>query len=434
MADFQQPNFFPGLQYQSVNPTQMVSTLDSIFNSQINRKLQEKQMDKMQADLLTQKAQQSLQYGMYGTSAQDVANATPGQWQQAMQPAPTQPMPGQGQGMYAQPGQAMVEEPTVTGLRNYIGAQRAMMQLGIQKEQAGIYKDIQQGREAGFYPDMINGGGSPAMPSASGANLMPGVQQRSPGAAAQFPTGRPMGTSGVSQSGQVLGPQNPGNNLVDQEAMNVITGNKPPSMIKGRGVDPKLSAAITNRINQLAPGFDWEKAETAYAGKTQAAQTQAGQGMQMPIRLGQSLLPNLDRLEVLANQYGKDSWQTINKYGMKLASERGDRGANAINTQASIISDEIQSMFGSGSDAKLDLATNLLSTAKTKEQLLDSTQLVRNAVKNRVQALSGQTPSNEKLPGMNFNNPGDVKNAVKAGTLDINAAKKILTSQFGYSP
>ena len=294
MADFQQPNFFPGVEYNQINIPQTAASLDAIFNSQIRKQLADKQSALMQADLQSkqlqmqnEQAQQNLQYAPFGFTTQDIAQ-NPQAIQQAIQPQPMQPGVGQGQGAWANPGQPVQEHPIVQHIRDYIQAQRAATVMGIQAKQAEMYKNIQQGREAGFYPDLMQPGGQggPQMPQGGGMLIPSQMQGGAPGApqgqqpgngAAPFPTGNPGGTSNVQQGGTPQGQVGGGivPNFVDQEAMNVISGKKAPSMVKGRGVDPKLSAAITARINSLAPGFDWENAENQFQAKGEKATSTA---------------------------------------------------------------------------------------------------------------------------------------------------------------
>jgi hypothetical protein len=104
----------------------------------------------------------------------------------------------------------------------------------------------------------------------------------------------------------------------------------------------------------------------------------------------QTLQSSLDVLEGLNNEAPRNSIQLINKLGLEVAAQRGDRYANRLIQQARVASDLFQSNFGAGSNDKLALAQELANPKQTTQQLADTIRLIKADMANRVSAYEGK--------------------------------------------
>lgn len=143
-------------------------------------------------------------------------------------------------------------------------------------------------------------------------------------------------------------------------------------------------------VDKALAGLDQTTLEANYHKKTATAGFEGGEGAQKPARLMKSLIPSLDYLGQISKDMGNDNWKVINKYGIKVAAERGDSKAQEMLDASSAISDEFQAMIGGGSNAKLELGMHLFESSKTPEQLARSINFVKQNLNNRSEALLGK--------------------------------------------
>jgi hypothetical protein len=137
----------------------------------------------------------------------------------------------------------------------------------------------------------------------------------------------------------------------------------------------------------------------------------------------------LDYLQQLSKQVSPDSWKIINEYGVKLAAQKGDPGAQELMDVSSAISDEFQAMIGGGSNAKLELGMHLFDLAKKPESVARVVNFMKQNLQNRADALLGKPPTGpiKSLPA----NPTDstslqIKQDYQSGKISKDAANEAL--------
>lgn len=184
---------------------------------------------------------------------------------------------------------------------------------------------------------------------------------------------------------------------VDATAEAVINGQVALSQIPGFGKN-SLKSQVLQKIIEKNPNFDLQGSETAFTRKQGNARFESGASAQLPIRVAQSVIPNIDQAVEYSNKVPRTSIQQINKLGIKGAAQFGNVDAQNLLAQNKIIADEFQSIIGRGSDKKLDLALDILDTAQSVEQYRSSAKILKDAINNRVKAFKGTLPEQGATP------------------------------------
>jgi hypothetical protein len=296
------------------------------------------------------------------------------------QPSPFQYQPGQsGPVPYQQPNepptglgqpQPVQEDPRVTTLRGIMRMHLQGAQIGAAQQVAGLQKTQAEGQklsaEAGLAESqirMLDGGGG---------------------------------------AGSVI------DNYVNQIKSGKMTYDDLSNL--GRG---EIANAIRTGVsNALAS----QGVNTNALSNQQSQAKSLATGAALPLANTKSLQSALDVLESLNQDTPRESLQLINKLGLQVAAERGDRAANRLLGQAGLVSDMFQANFGQGSDKKLELAQSLANPKQTSSQLSDTINMVKADMRNRVTALGGGQ-------GMEHPKFADAGNRVNVG----DRARQIIT-------
>ncbi len=194
----------------------------------------------------------------------------------------------------------------------------------------------------------------------------------------------------------------------------VRTGKKAPSQLytEASRVGPQGMGKFM--VDNALAGLPVAQLEADYAGKTALATTKNSSSFQVPLTMAKSVLPTMDLMDKIVNQASENGWQPLNKLQLLVSQGKGDRNANALTTQAALLTKEINSIIPGGSDAQLDQTIAAINTSKTKAQMKDSMGQLRNYVYNKIGAFGGQPqPSglNPTMPGLN----GAEKRTTKSG-------------------
>lgn len=379
--NFQQPGFVPVAQTRDIGPT-----LDSVFDmymkgrlANVQEGLQRLQLQSAQRQGAVNDLQDVSQFGA------PLTQFSPDDLMRANAPTPTAQVPA----MLARPGlpasapdaSGMVtmqgnEDPRIGHLRSGLDALRSQRAAQMAEAQAQLGKTQAETRGANakagldeFNANLLGAGrpGMPAMPGAAG-----------PGGAVPYPQGQ----------GALAGSPAP-QNLVQQVASEVAAGRIAPNQADDYlGRNPLAHLAYVRELSSR--GLDVAKLQLDFDRNKATASFEGGEGAQKPARLMRSLLPSLDYLDQLSKEVSPDNLKIINKYGIKLAAEKGDAKAQELMSVSQAIADEFQAMIGGGSNAKLELGLNLFDTAKTPEQIARTTNFVRQNLANRADALLGK--------------------------------------------
>lgn len=262
------------------------------------------------------------------------------------------------------PGQAQGADPLTTALANWQRRQQAAMALGVQKTQSELGKEQADTRAANAkaaHDEFINGllGGAPGQPGA----------------------GAPAAGEG--------GGLGSGGNLIQRVVAAVKSGQITPGQAdEYMSRNPDAHLAYLSELTKQ--GVDVKSLELANKKQQATAQFEGGSDVQKPARLMRSLVPSLDYLQKIATERGPSDYKLINKYGLKLAAEKGDPTAQEILDVANATADEYQAMIGGGSDAKLELGFHLFDTAKNGPQIARTVNFVKQNLANRANALEGK--------------------------------------------
>ena len=302
-------------------------SIDAIFNQyQISRQnaIQNEQLN-------NQRTENMLKYGV------DLSQVTPEMRQQAMagpnmpvQVPQAAPQPGQaGYGVLAPAKTEMrFEDPTVQRLHDYIQAQTQaqqtgaqMQQLGLQEKAASTQKTTQEAEQLRLQNELMSG------------------------------------TSG-------------GGSLASRMVQAVRAGKATTSQIAelaGRN-QPLRTALINEIVNQ---GVDVGGADIAMKSREQSALFATSKDVQTKVAEIDAAVAHLDELTPLADKVGRTGWQAINSMGITAAAKSGDREANRLLTTVALAQ-------GAKPDAQDKIDRGLLNAGKTKDQLKDSVEILKN--------------------------------------------------------
>lgn len=178
-------------------------------------------------------------------------------------------------------------------------------------------------------------------------------------------------------------------------AQQIANGTPPDQISKPFGRKAYLMMpGVMEEAYKINPSLKLQTSNLDYATKLALMKTDMGSAVQLPARKTAAILPRIDAAVKASDAVPRTELQFINKVGIAAAAKTGNRAAQNLLVQTKLVSDEFQSQFGSGSDAKLDLAMDLLSSAQTVEQFRDSAKNLKDAMVARREAiLTGKVPA-----------------------------------------
>lgn len=145
-------------------------------------------------------------------------------------------------------------------------------------------------------------------------------------------------------------------------------------------------------VDNALQGLPQADLEAAYSGKTAAANTANSPAVKIPQYNAEALNKSLEVFDKIQKSIPRSDYQAINGLSVKAAIALGGargRVAQRMMSQAQTASEQYQSAFGAGSDKKLALAENVLSTSQTIDQLSDSIKILEADVQNKTNAYKG---------------------------------------------
>lgn len=166
-----------------------------------------------------------------------------------------------------------------------------------------------------------------------------------------------------------------------------------------RGFNQAQRQYMIADIKAVQPKFSFPQAKGETGAVTKTLEAPASPGIYKSIQLAKSLVPQIDLAAQAAQAVSSGNIQSINRLKSAIGIEFGSTDWSALQDYANGIADEFQAQIGQGSDAKLNLAQRMISTAKSPTQLLTGLRIIQNISKSRAQALSGQTPTVESIVG-----------------------------------
>lgn len=175
---------------------------------------------------------------------------------------------------------------------------------------------------------------------------------------------------------------------IDSVAKSFANGEIPAkefSQMIGRSA-PADRYKLFQAIKKYKPDFNMAKSMLDY--KRQEAF--ASPGMVKVAAMSTAAVPVINKIKTLSHAFPRESWQKINEVGLDVAAQTGNQDAQRLKTQIKLGADEIQSIFGTGSDAKLDLAIDLMRASQTTEQLDNSIDQITEALGLRADTFSGK--------------------------------------------
>lgn len=179
-------------------------------------------------------------------------------------------------------------------------------------------------------------------------------------------------------------------------AQQIAAGTPPDQISKTFGRKSYLMMpGVMEEAYKINPNLKLMTSNLDYQTKLALMKTDMGSAVQLPARKIASILPRIDSAVAASDKLPRSSIQVINKLGVKAAAQAGNREAQNLLVQSKLVADEFQSTIGSGSDSKLDLALDLLSSSQTVEQFRDSAKNLKDAmVARRSAILTGDVPTN----------------------------------------
>lgn len=193
--------------------------------------------------------------------------------------------------------------------------------------------------------------------------------------------------------------------LVDGVHQFVATGGKEgtdPAQIPGFGQN-SLKSQMLASLNKKYPG-DFKGLAAAgrgdkalTAGQSAEARAPASSGMFKIRAMAESLVPQLDNLVDASDAVARGDIKLINKWSGKLGTELSAQDWSNLKKRAMIVADEFQAQIGAGSDAKLDLAKQLIDSSDSAETLKNAAAIMREAVKARAIASKGGKPTGKEI-------------------------------------
>ncbi len=333
------------LQYQPIN-------LDDIMNNAINMKTALMQQQAMQSQLTQQKAEQALNYGAFGVDPSQVNPQSVQAAYQSLQNPQMQPQPGQGQGMFQNPGQPMQQSPQQQGLMNLLRMRQAQAGLGFQGQQAVVGGQVADTAQKQWELQQMQGTpGQESLPVRIGEAFGNGPN----------PSPNPLPISDVSS---ILSRQ-----------------------------EPWLKTAATSALFPSGQAPNYRQNQINFEGEVKGAETQNSPQVQVPLKLANSAVPIINELDSLINKTAGNSWQAINKFGLALAQQKGDKPAQALRTQVSLVAKDVNTILGGNTDVQFDNIMKAIDTSQSKGQLLNSSAQLRNYVYSKITAFGGKLPT-----------------------------------------
>lgn len=139
------------------------------------------------------------------------------------------------------------------------------------------------------------------------------------------------------------------------------------------------------------------------AGQRAEATAPSSAGMFKIRAMAESLVPQLDNLVDASDAVARGDVKLINTWAGKLGTALSQKDWSNLKKRAMIVADEFQAQIGAGSDAKLDLAKQLIDAADSPEVLKNAAAIMREAVKARAAASKGGKPTGKEISGGEHN-------------------------------
>ncbi len=159
--------------------------------------------------------------------------------------------------------------------------------------------------------------------------------------------------------------------------------------------------------------FSPAQSEINFAAKKAAAVAPYG-SKAFSVQAGaQSLLTQIPDALNAAKAIGSGDIVALNKINQVWGTQISDQNWDELRDRAATIADEFQAQIGAGSDKKLDLAVNLISTTKSPANIVRALNIVQQVAQSRKDAFGGNLGNSPASPKSALKSAGSSERQVQ---------------------